>query len=657
MKKAVFFILTLALMSVSMSAAIDNQGEIAKLRQKLSHTKSRQDSIKILYDIFDLSSRQDYKTVCRELDGVAARAGNNEVRLDMARQMANVISNDSVLTVIEDHVLKLPESDDQKETKLFVRIRKMVTNARYLSDEKRQEKISNAIARLQKDSVDKYAKVGRLFSICEYLGSLSQGEMLEEYLDNLGEMMHHFNINSYALNNMYYSECANIYTTIGKHDKAVAADRVLLKTIEEMEKKYKAEGRKYKNFDVNRYIIYRRMLSNYKALSLKEVNELYEKVLALTESNIDVKRSVESKQRSAAYHAMKNGNYAEAIACVKDNVEKERSVTVRKQIYEMMLEAANKINDTATAKLATEKLAIIDEEINNSDAQAKLNELKIRYDVSALRAENAELELENKNEQIESTRKIMTFVMVSWLILAVALMAMLFFWTRYRRTTAQITTFVDALTNERDDIKRRRYDDYARRTGLPAAAQSQPGERPKFKNMADMVDYIINDVMFISSVAIDDKRKYVHELSVESFMKDSVDILTATMRKNVNLNVIYPEPDFEIRVDKDCLEMLTNHILQVAVKLAPAGGSVGFECTYDGSLNMARFVFKHSGASLPEGREEKIFENFFDFKTLSDNSEVALTLCRMINFLSSCSLKSGAGSVSSGMLVLMVPIS
>ena len=50
----------------------------------------------------------------RELDAVAARGGDNTVRFDMARQMANVGSSDSVLADIERRVRTLPDCKEKR---------------------------------------------------------------------------------------------------------------------------------------------------------------------------------------------------------------------------------------------------------------------------------------------------------------------------------------------------------------------------------------------------------------------------------------------------------------------------------------------------------------------------------------------------------------
>lgn len=656
MKKYILVLIALTLLSLTSNATPEKKAIIEKLRQELAKTNSHKDSIKILYDIFDLSNRKDYTSICGELDQVAAHGGDIAVRLDMARQMANVNSNDSVFAQIESRLKSLPDSKEKKETELFVRLRRLSASARNISEKERQERIARTIVHEDKQ-LDKYGKIERLFIICEYLSVIAKGDLLVGYLEDLGELIRDSGLDNYALKNIYHTECANIYTVTGNHEKAIAADKLLLKEINNLEKSYRTQGRKYRNLDVNRFIIYRRMLSNYEALSVEEANELYSKILSLAENNDDIKSTMEYNRRASAYHAMKNKRYAEAIPYIRRQLSIEDSHILRKHMLEMLVEASQAIGDKTNEDLARKELEAINKEISTAAARQKYDELQIRYDVSALREENAELELENKNEQIQATRRIMIFVIVGWVAFAILMIAFLFFWSRYRRTTADIASFVDTLVAERDAIKKRRYYDYAKKTNDREYHASYRSKPPKPGNISETVDYIINDVMFISSVAFEDSRKYRKTISVTEFMKDSISTLESTLDKNININALYPEPDFEIKVDKECLGMLTDHILKVAVRLTHEGGSVGFECTEDTSMKMARFVFKHSGNALPEGKEEKIFEYFFKYKELSEKGEAALIMVRMINFLTNCSLKSSSGHTGGGKLVLMVPMS
>lgn len=655
MKKVVLVLVALTLLSLTSNATPDKKAIIEKLRQELAKTDTHKDSIRILYDIFDLSNRKDYMSICRELDQVAAHGGDIMVRLDMARQMANVNSKDSIFAQIESNLKSIPDSKEKKETELFVRLRRLSASARNISEKERQERIASTIVHEDK-KLDKYGKIERLFTICEYLSVFAKGELLVGYLDDLGLMIQESGIDNYSLKNIYHTECANIYSVTGNHEKAINSDRLLLREINNLEKSYKAQGRKYRNLDVNRFIIYRRMLSNYEALSLDEANELYMKILDLAEKNEDIKSTMEYNRRASAYHAMKNKRYAEAIPYIRRQLSIEDSHILRKRMLEMLVEAASAIGDKTNEDIARKELNAINREISTVAAKQKYNELQIRYDVSALREENAELELEKKNDQIAATRRIMVFVIVGWVAFVAILIAFLAFWTRYRRNITDIASFVDTLVAERDAIKKRRYYDYARKTDGNDSLDLYHNKAPKVGNISDTVDYIINDVMFISSVALEDSRKYRQGVSVKEFIKDSISGVESGLSKNININVIYPETDFEIKVDKECLQMLTEHILKLAVRMTPEGGSIGMECKEDTVSGMAKFVFKHSGDPIPEGKEEKIFENFFNYKELSEKGEAALTMVRMINFLTNCSLKSSAGHGSGGKLVLMVPM-
>ena len=120
-KVTISLLFTLVFAQLSGFASVNRkEAAITKLRQELSQTDSRKDSIKILYDIFDLSERKDYINICKEIADVATRAGDNATRLDISRHLANVVKNDSALEMIENYVKSVPSSKDQKETELFV---------------------------------------------------------------------------------------------------------------------------------------------------------------------------------------------------------------------------------------------------------------------------------------------------------------------------------------------------------------------------------------------------------------------------------------------------------------------------------------------------------------------------------------------------------
>lgn len=656
----------IAVMLSALSAiARDNAAEVATLRKQLSEAGSRKDSIRLLYDIYDLVERKNYASVLKELDGVATREGDVATRLDVARHLANIYKSDSLMAIVEEHVRLLPSSDDQKETLLFVQMRRITQKERYGSATASHNNIAKIMADTDTASMNKYERVLRAFNICEYLSAHAPGPLLLEYMDELEAQMKKADLQNTALKNLFLAESSNVYTGMGETAKAVKTDRQLLDVIADMEKSYKAQGRHYRNYDVSKYIIYRRMLSNYQALSVDEVNDIYEKILELSKSNPDVAKDFENNKRAAAYHAMKNKRYAEALMYLKKSLPQETSSLRKRHLLEMIIESADAVGDNLTAAETRKELNVLNEALSSEEAKQRYNELQVRYQVSSLQAQNAELELENKNEQITNSRRSIILVSVLWIVFTIVIIISLFYWSRYRRTMAGLHSFVNAIGKERDELKKRRYYDYDRssyseQSGEPGEYQKIPVEK---KDSVSMVNKVLNDIFFISSISMEDTRKYRQNVKVGKLMEDCISTVTANLHRNINVNVSYPEPDFEIRVDKECLRKLIDQILKKAVQLAPDGGSIGFSCTLAEPANMARFVFKHSGSGLPHGDEERIFDGFFKYGYTGDgedeDSENVLLVCRMINFLSSCSLKSSSGraNVSGGQLILMVPLS
>lgn len=655
MKRTILFLLIAVAAVFSGGATPQRRAEIAKLRLRLADTDSREDSIKLLYDIMDLSPRADHLKVGRELDGVAKRADKSNVRYDVARLMVNVCKDDSDLAALEEHVRSLPAGKEQKETELFVKIRRIALKAKTASDEDRRRVVTEAMADENSDRLDQYQKIERLYTICEYLGTYLRGDMLVEYLDDLSRLMEESDIESYALYNTFYTESANIYSATDNPRKALAADRELLRIIDRLEKKYEAEGRKYRNYDVSRYVVYRRMLSNYKALPLTEVNDYYSKILEICGRDEDVMADFRNKPRTAAYHAIKNKRYVEAVPYIRKQLEQENTESIRRKMLEMLIEASISLGDKNMLAEAKAEYDSIMHENEKLATTSRYNELKIRYDVSALKAANSKLELENKNEQISSSRRMMTVVMVGWVFFGIILVVALVYWSRYRKMCADLDTFTGSLAEERDRLKKLRYQDYAAEHSSGTWLSGAAG-RPRGTNLSETVNFIINDILYIASLGQDDNSKFRHHHSVEKIMRGCAEEAGSHVPEGVSFKVSYPKDDFRMNVDKECLVYLINHILKVARDMTPPGGEFTFSCAEEKTLRRVRFVFTHTGDSFPQGKEEMIYDKFVDYRDLAEHGDAAISICRMIYFLLSCTLRADSNYTQGGKLVLLVPI-
>lgn len=105
---------------------------LPQLNQQLSKAKTPKDSVKILYDIYDLSSRKDKITVGRMLYDVAGRAKDENAQLDIMRLNSNLYNTDDQFERLQKQVKTFPKSEEQRETELFLKMRSLSYSTRRL---------------------------------------------------------------------------------------------------------------------------------------------------------------------------------------------------------------------------------------------------------------------------------------------------------------------------------------------------------------------------------------------------------------------------------------------------------------------------------------------------------------------------------------------
>ena len=105
----------------------------------LHNATSPADSLRILYNIHDLNTKDENKHLNATLYEVAKRAGNTRAQLDILRIIGNdYLGNDSAQTLVLNEAMTLPHSDEQKETVTFLRLLIVSTRALFTdSDENR----------------------------------------------------------------------------------------------------------------------------------------------------------------------------------------------------------------------------------------------------------------------------------------------------------------------------------------------------------------------------------------------------------------------------------------------------------------------------------------------------------------------------------------
>lgn len=371
-------ILTLILficLPAAVAQTVEEKEEIIKsLYEKLKTETTARDSILTLYDIFDLSGKHGQIEVAWQLYSTAGNAADVNVQMDMIRNLSVFyMSNDSILGILLDLCEKIPNEDARDATKLFVTNQQLSRKATYGNPFEVQnlfiERINNG-KKLESDNV--YDQIGFLFDASQFLSGDTEGSLFREIFSKYGELIQGLPASDHPLKSQYYTTSAIINTRNGNHKKAIEDDRQILKIIDQLQIFYKKKKRDYRNYDRNKFVCYRRMLSNYPALSEQEVRALRDSINALYYTSQDVRREMDRYSSTHATYYMAIKEYDKAIPLIKEALKKDRLADYqRTALYRMLREAAKKTGDKASL---LEALEYYDEYLESKDSLRSMAE-------------------------------------------------------------------------------------------------------------------------------------------------------------------------------------------------------------------------------------------------------------------------------------------
>lgn len=657
MIKKLTALLLIILAAVPVAALTREQQKIV-LRASLRRMKTPADSVKTLYDIYDLSPRAEQRKVAREIYDVSLRGKDYSACMDILRHMAVLDRTDSVSDLLISANTRLPDSQERSETDLFLRMMRVSHEARYHTQEQLHKELAKLIDEEERMPVsDPRRKIMRLYTIVEYLSNGLSGKILVKYVDKLEKAMEEADFKLYAVRNLVLTETANLYSSVGEQERAVAANRELLEVIDGLDEKYRNAGRNYRDYDVSRYVVYRRMLHNSEALQPGEADKYYNAIMEIAARNADVAADISNNPKVTAHYAMIKKDYATAKTALQKVLQNEKSIRNRRRILEELCMAAEATNDNAVLSKALKEYNHILRECDSLDSSEQYNELQVRFNLNELKAENTRLELENKEEQISSTRRIMSFVIFGWILCACLLIILLFFWTRYRRMAINLRSFADSLASERDYLKKIHYQD--NRLALGNSAEKQTDDifsmRMPDKSMARALEYILDDVVYISSISKDERDKYICNVSINNLMRDLERNGSSDLAPGQQLIVKIPEETIDVHIDRECLEYVAQKILHNAVTIGREG-NVEIECRLMPGNNEVRLIYYTDGITIPVGKEETVFFGIIKIDELEKRRDSGLFICRLIAMLLDCSVSLDTTCTQGTRCIFTIPL-
>ncbi len=666
-------LLTFCLMTPSLSAmdAAKKQAISDTLARQLSQTKAATHRLQILYDLFDLAPHDSVTVTGERVLEAALEVKDYASAMDMYRRLGSFnIGRDTLR--IESYInglTKLPKSPERDATECFLYLSLMTAKAHYLDEDMRYNQLMHLLQRFRDTRTQNqpiYDRVVMMFTLCNYLDAAVPGEILTSYLNELEGLIKQMPYKLNGLENMFYLHSAMVYTSNDQPARAVAADRELLQVINRLDNERIQQGRIYRNYDRFRYSVYRRMLSNYDALSDEEVEKIYRRVLELQKTNEAVADDMAHNPRVEAYYNMAKENYATALPLLMECLDKERQQHNRRQLLRLAVKAATETGDTQTLNNVAREYSVILEKTLKERTFQRGKELRALYEVAEITdPDSNQASLAERTENRNTTLTI-----ILWIALAIIIAIVVAFSVhilRSRRLSMKLRETNALLESERDNLRR------IQASLIETRDQARQANRHKsdfISNMTHEVTTPLNALVESAHLIVDnvssEKRKYLDrfartiDVSAEMIRTLINDVLEMNnldsgtlliQRATIPLNTIciaalqsmriHTKPGVQLRWanEKEPTQVIftdARRVEQVLVNLLSNGlkftdeGYVELAYTVDTEAGTTTFTVTDTGIGVPEGKEEIIFERFEKLSPSSQGNGLGLSISRMI---------------------------
>lgn len=669
------FIVLLFLLSTAAFAAAapapPTKPRADSIRALLPSVKTPADSLRMLYDIFDIETSPGRRLANAPLlYQTAERAGDYSAQLDVLRLVSAACATDlKALGKIRREAQTLPRSEELAQTQLFLDLYIILEKARGANEQTRQKQIRELLKqRVNGTQAGNWFKqVKDLYTLCVYLSLEGSGELVAEYTDKLEKKLNERQNLLYALRNLYLVTAAMNYTQANRPEMAINCERELLKVINGLEKYYASKGRKFRNYDVQKYISYRRLLRNYNHLSPAEIEQYYNAAKALIAKVPVLASSEQTTPQIEAFYLMSKKNYQAALPLLKKVVADNKSHNrEHPEALRMLIEAATATGDNATRIEALQAYNSILEEKQKEEGIRLYKELQIKYDINELKAHNAQLELEKRDAQIANTRVVIWIVSGACLIFLVLLIVLLIFYRHAHKLSGSLSNAVNNLEHERDALKRiqgqlitARDRAQAANTAKDEFLHSMSHELrtplnaimgfsqlmvkkipesivPKIKHFSsqiifntDLLKVLINDILYLSSIDTHSPGLTCQKVSANTLLGMAVDWTSKQLARDVSVDCSMSASQIMLTTDRDSVEEVLMKLLGNAAKFTKKG-KISIVCTENTEEGTVSFIVEDTGPGIPEGHEEEIFERFVKLDSFVQGTGLGLYICRRI---------------------------
>lgn len=384
--------------SAAVCRGIENSDSLRQLRDewdfRLSRAITHRDSLKALYNLFDITKRKGGTKYPRMLFDVARRLGDTEAQIDVLENIASVYANRDTAAgkqaVVYDeclsHLRNLPDSPSRREAEVFIELQKYMATFLKLTGVEKQDSLPVLIERYA-DNIDDniYDRVLKLYKLAISLGYSVGGDLYSDYLDRLQLLIENLPSGNGTLKSLFYTHAATAYSLNNEYKKAYNADRQLISIIETLRRRHNAQGRPYYDYNSKLYVCYRRMLGNYPVISVDNIRKYNDSIQKIARISPAVMVDIKANPRAEAYYLYASGKYAEALPVLKKAIDHPGNKDLRRKLLKMLITSAENVGDRQTVYDATVEYNKYLETYIGQQLKSKLRDMQLFFDINDIK--------------------------------------------------------------------------------------------------------------------------------------------------------------------------------------------------------------------------------------------------------------------------------
>lgn len=295
----------------------------AHAREKaLKNARTPSDSIKILLDVYSISDKLNRDRVRVQIINLMERSDNHEVINDVLHELSSTTDDTRELARLIEISESLPE-DTAHDIQTILKMEQAQAEAPNVGD----SDVEREFMEYARDGMgltgNTYKEIQNIYRAMMYLGASSQGPLYFEYIKRLEELINELPPEDHAIRNLFYTTAAIFYTRKRDYKRAIEFDRKLIAELDEIKSRYPDKEKAQNDLDYFYYISNRRMLRNFKGLTPKEVEEVYQECVRLAQENLQAAEEFGSGGLTNSYYYMATGQYAKAVPALEKALSQE----------------------------------------------------------------------------------------------------------------------------------------------------------------------------------------------------------------------------------------------------------------------------------------------------------------------------------------------